>query len=230
MSLCAPVTSGFSSSELDAVYSGPLAVSPNPPPTSRDANNMLTSDALAGIISNLKSRGIIPAPPPTNVANIDESAKQFRDKLNALADSMKAEYCFYYSRYAYVIQQWISAIADHSAGGTAPTTDYGSKAVALNRRLMDLTTIISAITKNQYTTASQMDGQINSLNVSLNEQFGKLKKQAEILQREAPEAEIKKRMVEFTKEKAKANNNLLSLYFFLDVVALGILFYVYRAT
>jgi hypothetical protein len=94
---------------------------------------------------------------------------------------------------------------------------------------MDLTSIINAISQDLYNTASQSSDEINSLNTQLNEQFGKLKKQAEVLQAEAPQAEMKKRMVEYTREKAKANNNLLSFYFFLDVVALGILFYVYKA-
>lgn len=233
MSLCPARTSAFSMTELDALYAGPSAVCPNPSPPDSDRNQdqykLLSNAAQTRIVNDLKARGIIPAPPAMNAQSIDEVIGQYRDKLNALGESMKAEYCFYYSRYAYAIQQWINAIADRGSSQTDSISAYGSRSIALNRRLIDLTTIISAITKELYDTASKTSDSINSLNAQLDEQFGKLKKQAEVLQREAPEAEIKKRMVEFTKEKTKANDNLLSLYFFLDVVALGILFYVYKA-
>lgn len=233
MSLCPASTSAFTSAELDALYTGPLAIGPNqsPPDSDRtqDQYKLLTAGAQQRIVGDLKARGIIPASPAMTEASIDDAAASYRDKLNALGDSMKAEYCWYYSRYAYAIQKWINAIAETGANNEGAISQYGSRAIALNRRLIDLTTLISAVTKELYDTASKTSDGINSLNGQLDAQFGKLKKQAEVLQREAPEAEIKKRMVEFTKEKTKANNNLLSLYFFLDVVALGILFYVYKA-
>jgi hypothetical protein len=39
-----------------------------------------------------------------------------------------------------------------------------------------------------------------------------------------------KKMVEYTKQKGKANGNLVLLYTFMNLIALGMLFYVYRAT
>ena len=71
---------------------------------------------------------------------------------------------------------------------------------------------------------------INDLNDQINNYFKILQGHAAILKKEVPAVEIRKRMVEYTKEKANANRNLLSFYFFLDIVALGILFYVYKAT
>jgi hypothetical protein len=233
MSLCEASTSAFSITELDALYAGPQAISPNPSPPDSDRNQdeykLLTTAAQARIIGDLKSRGIIPAAPAFNVESIDDAAASYRDKLNALGDSMKAEYCWYYKRYSYAIQQWIYAIADSGTSANGAINQYGGRSIALNRRLIDLTALITAVTKELYNTASSTSDGINSLNGQIDAQFSKLKKQAEVLQREAPEAEMKKRMVEFTKEKTNANNNLLSLYFFLDVVALGILFYVYKA-
>lgn len=233
MSLCPATTTAFTNAELDTLYANPLAITPNPSPPDSDRTQdefkLLSSTALTRIINDLRTRGIIPTPPAMNAENIDEVIGQYRDKLNALGESMKAEYCFYYSRYAYAIQQWIYLIAETTTANNSELMQYGSRSVALNRRLIDLTTLISSITNEMYNTASRTSADINSLNTEIEAQFGKLKKQAEILQREAPEAEMKRRMVEFTKEKTKANDNLLSLYFFLDVVALGILFYVYKA-
>jgi hypothetical protein len=41
--------------------------------------------------------------------------------------------------------------------------------------------------------------------------------------------ELRKRMVEYTEEKNRSAMNLLSLYGFLNLVAIGLLFYVARS-
>jgi hypothetical protein len=105
-----------------------------------------------------------------------------------------------------------------------------NKAVALNRRLQDLSQIANSITQDQYAATKDFQSQINSANTEIQSYFSKLQEQAAILRKEVPQVEINKRMATYTKEKANYNKNLLSLYFFLDVVALGILFYVYKAT
>ena len=233
MSLCEAGTASFTTSQLRELYSGSLAISPVQSPPDSDRNNdeykLLNTRALTEIVKKLKEKNTIPTAPRPNAENIDEMIAQHRERLNALATSIRNEYCWYYKRYAYAIENWIVGISDSRATANTRINEFGQASIELNRRLIDITTIIAAITEDQYSTASKMSTDINSLNGELENQFSKLKRQAEVLQKEAPEAEMKKRMVEYTKEKSKANNNLLSFYFFLDVVALGILFYVYRA-
>ena len=40
---------------------------------------------------------------------------------------------------------------------------------------------------------------------------------------------LNKEMVKYTEEKARYNNNLLKLYSFMNIVALGLLVYVYKS-
>ena len=232
MAFCSAQTTAFTDAELEANYSATISLSPSvlPGPSSR-TNSLLSSTYLTSYINDLTNiRKIVPAH-PSNGAD-SETIREYVDQLNTLKANAKIEYCYYFARYKYAITQLFSNIANATAGSTSSgqlintLTDH---AIRLNKRLTDMIQIMNAITVDQYSTAQNLDVQINNLNGELGDQFEKLERQAEILRSEAPVIEIKKRMVEYTKEKAKSQDNLLSLYFFLDVVALGILFYVYKA-
>lgn len=232
MAFCTSATSAFTDAELDANYSATPTLSPDVLPGPNDrTETLLNSSYLSSYMNTLKNvRKIVPAHPANGADS--ETIKQYVDGLNTLKDNARAEYCYYFVRYRYAISQLFTNIANATAGSTSSQQLIDTllnRAIRLNRRLTDLTQIVNAITVDQYTTAQTLDTQINNLNGELGEQFEKLQNQANILRSEAPTVEIKKRMVEYTKEKAKSQNNLLSLYFFLDVVALGILFYVYKA-
>lgn len=231
MAFCKSETRSFTDAELEANYSETPALSPDIVPGQADRTDSLLSGAyLARHMNDLKTKKLVPAH-PTSSAD-PETIKAYVDALNTLKANAQAEYCYYSARYKYAITQLFSNIADATAGSTNSEqliNTLTERAIRLNRRLTDLTQIVNAITVDEYNKAKTLDNKINDLNGQLGEQFDKLQRQANILKSEAPAVEIRKRMVEYTKEKANSQNNLLSLYFFLDIVALGILFYVYKA-
>ena len=55
-----------------------------------------------------------------------------------------------------------------------------------------------------------------------------LLEQRDILERETAAADLHKRMAEYTTEKNRANQNLLTLYAVLNVTALAMIFYIAR--
>jgi transposase len=229
MAFCKSETRAFTDAELDSNYTETPALSPDIIPSQSDrTDSLLSASYLARYIADLKNvKKLVPAPSADS-----ESVRAYVDALNTLKVNSQAEYCYYSARYKYAISQLFARIADATAGAaTSEQVINGmvDRAIRLNRRLTDLTQIVNAITADQYSQAKTLDNSINNLNGALGAQFEKLQRQASILKSEAPAVEIKKRMVEYTKEKANSQNNLLSLYFFLDVVALGILFYVYKA-
>ncbi len=231
MAFCKSETRAFTDAELEANYSETQALSPDEVPGQNDrTDSLLGASYLARHMNELKTKKIVPAH-PSNGAD-SETIRAYVDALNTLKANAQAEYCYYSARYKYAITQLFSHIADATAGSTSSEqliNTLTERGIRLNRRLTDLTQIVNAITVDQYSMAKTLDNQINNLNGELGQQFGKLQRQANILKSEAPAVEIKKRMVEYTREKAKSQDNLLSLYFFLDIVALGILFYVYKA-
>jgi hypothetical protein len=83
---------------------------------------------------------------------------------------------------------------------------YMDAASALNRRLKVLTELYNIIKSNAGASAGASAGA------------------------DAHGDKDYERMIEYTREKAKATNNLMQLYGFLNIVALGVIFYVYRST
>jgi hypothetical protein len=242
--VCPQTSTQYSDSELMAPYTGSATnktrISPSGLPTennrTQDESKLLNSTFLQNHIRSLKSSGIIPAPPDfeheTGRSQSDIIA-EYVSKVTAMKDGIKDEYCHYMSRYRYAISTLFDQIANATTGTTANLGSIESlteKSMYLNRRLQDISQISNAISEDQYVQARQFQHMINDANADIQKYMDTLKSHAAILQKEAPVVEIKKRMVEYTKEKAGAHKNLLSLYFFLDVVALGLLFYVYKAS
>ncbi len=237
---CPAGATSYQDSELRAPYAGPSVMAQTMPAfddtSSRvaDDSHFLTAAFLSGHINNLKGKAIIPAQPDLKALNAkseDEVIAAYKAKMEELKTIVKNEYCYYYSRYKYAITQAINAIATAQSQTVANTSvdRYTSLAASLNTRLQDLSQIVNAITENQYKDIHNMQTSINDANTQINSYMTQLQEHAKILRKEAPAVELRKRMVQYTKEKANANKNLLSLYFFLDVVALGVLFYVYNA-
>lgn len=202
--------------------------------------NLLTKGYLEGRINQLANNGKIPRSPPVEISLSGTKSDVARGKITKYitdAELMKkellAEYCFYNGRYRYAMKTLIRLIADATAGTMTDSTRITSltqSAIMLNQKLTDLTQIVNEITVYLYQSSHGLTTTINDLNTQIDAYAKKLQEHAAILQSEAPAAELSKRMVEFTREKSLASNNLLSFYFFMDVVALGILFYVYKAS
>jgi uncharacterized membrane protein len=63
----------------------------------------------------------------------------------------------------------------------------------------------------------------------MKEQKKKLDAQNKIITSNQAVTELNKQMVKFTEQKGKYSDNLLGLYSFLNIVALGLLIYVYKS-
>lgn len=236
MTFCPSSTQGFSNTELNALYSGQGSVLPTSIPSNSDRvggqSRLLKPEFLNTHVQQLKAAKVIPAEPPlSSTISQDTALSQYTAALNGLVNNMRAEYCFYDSRYKFAIRDFITGIANATSANAASGTLSAKLDICerLNLRLNDFAQIANAITVEINNSTKSLNSEINSLNAEIASYSDKLRNQAQILNSEAPTAEIRKRMVEYTREKAKATNNLLSLYFFLDVVALGMLFYVYKA-
>ena len=79
-------------------------------------------------------------------------------------------------------------------------------------------------------TTSLSEVEIKAFDKKIRDKQEKLQKQNSIITSSQATAELNKQMVKFTEQKAKYSNNLLGLYSFLNVVALGLLVYVYKSS
>ena len=229
MSACPPQTLS-TDTEISATYGngvtvGVLPAAPNGP-SERDDKGKLLPDTISTIITTLKSTNIIPSPMGV-LPNV------FVEKQQTLIQNLQSEYCFYESRYKYVLNKLFNAISSGYLSGTeankANVQSYLSKTKMLNTRLNDLTQIMNGITENMLTTSNTIQAEIDDFNRRLKTQKEKLDAQNKIIMNGDTTTNIRKQMVKYTEEKAKYTDNLLNLYSFLNIVALGLLVYVYKA-
>lgn len=172
-----------------------------------------------------------------NVASVPFDAPDAKDPLNEyvtkendFVEKLKAEYCWYESRYFAALDRFLQTVADASLRNdkTAAVQARLDVARKLNQKLNVLTQLTNAISKYRYKTTAKFQQDINSVNENLKKRGEQLQEQAKIMEKETAAADLHKRMVEYTVEKNKVNNNLLSLYAVLNVVALGMIFYIAR--
>jgi hypothetical protein len=230
MSLSCPAKTAITDSELNqtfgnGVQTGLLPAAPNGA-SDREGNGMLKSDAVKAIISNLKSTGIIPTATPSN-------ADVYVKKQSDLMKNIQAEYCFYDSRYKYALQKLLQNIQQGYQTNTgdiqATIQKYLTVTQVLNQRLNDLTQIVNGVTDDMLSTATDLEAEIRAFNKQINAQKSKLDAQNKIINSNQAVMKLNKEMVKYTEEKARYSDNLIKLYSFLNIVALGLLVYVYKA-
>ena len=78
-------------------------------------------------------------------------------------------------------------------------------------------------------STTNLQSELQAFDKKIREQKVKLDAQNKIISSNQATTELNKQMVKFTEQKAKYSDNLLGLYSFLNIVALGLLIYVYKS-
>ena len=193
---------------------------------------------LESYVNSLKSSGIVPTPPEAknlekNMFNAPETKDPlaaYVEKENKLQMTIRNEYCFYEKRYFAALDLFLQSIADSSLGNSSNDGVQAklNTTLSLNKTLTLLTQIVNRISKYRYDKTKQFQNDINTVNQQIISRREVLLKQNEILASESATADVHKRMVEYTIEKNKANQNLLAMYGVLNIFALAIVIYISR--
>lgn len=225
----------FTLDEIRAPYPK-ASVLPDTMPTMQ--NGLATNEFIVQHVQSLVRQGRIPS--PTDAARVQSNPMgppEAKAPLSAyvtkeveLQQNIKEEYCYYERRYFAALDSFLQSVADASLRETKPEVVEPRLGLtrSLNEKLILITQIANQIAKERYASTARFQNEINSLNEKLGERANKLQEQNEILYRETAAADLHKRMVEYTLEKNRANQNLLSLYAVLNVTALAMIFYVAR--
>jgi len=125
-----------------------------------------------------------------------------------------------------------------TAGSTAGTLSadkqatiqmYLGKSKEYNVKLNDLIQVSNFLASKRASDSSEQSDKVNALNTEISSTFDTLKQHQQILTSENATADLRKRMTEFSEEKNRSANNLLQLYGVLNIVAIGLLLYIYRS-
>jgi hypothetical protein len=205
------------------------------PLNQRDERGLLNRSFVEQTVTQMINAGTIPKPPKINNGGQaeGEQVENFAKKDAGFINALKSEYCFYDSRYKYALQQLIAKLqigyTNNDQTNQVLIQNYLKATQGLNQRLNDLSQITNEITRQRLQETQNLNTDINKINSDLSARSAKLAEQNKILSSQQATALLYKDMVKYTKEKANAQNNLLTLYSFLNIVALGLLVYVYRS-
>jgi hypothetical protein len=149
--------------------------------------------------------------------------------------NMGDEYKYNYELYKYAIGKLTNALTLKTVPGWSSqqkaVNAYKAAAIQLNQNCNDITQIVDGISKARKTMIPTLTQQLNQLDESLQGQAQKLLKQQEILSSAGQNNMLlMKEMEAYSRHKSKYHNNMLMFYSFLNITALGLLFYVYRST
>jgi hypothetical protein len=160
------------------------------------------------------------------------SAKNFSTNAAKLRTNIDAEYCYYYVRYRKSLTLLLTAAVD-------PATDTSSSSYLtlktntenINRKLNQIIQLLQSLVNNRLSTLNTYygSGGVNKVNDELNMVRDKLQQDAENLTNSQMETNVKTAMMDYTIEKNNASRNMLAIYGFLNIVAIGMLYYMYRS-
>jgi hypothetical protein len=237
MSGSSSISRKFTTTELNATYGDgasklPLLPAPSTILSSdRETNGLLKDAKVKDIVASLKKNGILP------VYN-GRNERKVNDAITRLLANGKEEFNFYYDRYKDSIGAIIDMVGEYAKDATQANIDRVNKlitdelaiATMLNRKLNDIIQIMLGIINDISSSSTNLQNSVQNMKNTLKQQQVTLMKQHRIISSNEAVAKLNKEMVKYSQEKARYSNNLLTTYSVLNIVALGLLVYVFRST
>ena len=211
MSFCGANPTCTTITDLNTLYPNPTGyagiITQVTTSVNRDSNGLIINPSLSTIITSLTPSGTI---------------------YNTLAQNIQSEYCHYYQRYYCALQYLITDIANNPNSATA--SSYLVPAQRLNQHLSDITVVANTLGTNLLSDSNtKYSTTIAALKTKISENQPKLLEQNRIISSKTPLTDLKKQMVKYSEEKGRYSDNLLKLYSVLNIVAIGLLIYIYKS-
>lgn len=248
MPFCSAGNSSYTDTELQAIYTSQNTANPTiisaveGNPRTRNEDGYLISDSISEIITRMISLNLIPMPavstsPGRAITDAERTNYQTKDtsfKTNAIN-----EFCFYIQRYKY-IQNKLIILLNSPTPQTAEFNRYLDIATIIKRRLYDIIYIIEGVKNRRDDTNDSINSMLTNMKNELNlisspsntniANNGSSISTTTATTTVGEDVEnIRREMMKYSKEKVRATDNLLSLYGFMNILAIGMLVYVYRS-
>lgn len=185
------------------------------------------------IKSTANPEKVIPNPP--NLDNVDGNLhgavnlSPFITELSTFQSNLNEEYCFYQKMYYAALSQFLNHYKDSTkSSGMTFQQEYQEKALTCNNKVNTLIAWMNYLAEKQIINLGDYQSQINKFDDEIKKSSDNLTAQAKILQDNSKSSQLYQEMVKYTNEKNQAHQNLLALYFTLNVVAIASLFVLAR--
>lgn len=150
--------------------------------------------------------------------------------------SLQFEFCYWARLYRSLIGDFIKVQNVPSTEGSFSINAKNSllrqivnALNSVNLRLTDLTRIAQAVADTQRRGLTDMNSQVNQFLQNISKNVDVLEKNRNDLTSADVGSRLKARMLEYTEEKNAYANQMLGLYGFANLIAVGLLFYIYRS-
>ncbi len=139
--------------------------------------------------------------------------------------SLKYEYCYWTE----ILKRLLTNLFTISATNTEARRLFMNAAASVNQRLNDISAIITYIGTQQETELKSKIEEINNAVTSITTSQQSINSAVNALSDKDSLSKLRSRMVEYNDEKNNYASTLLSLYGFANLIALGLLFYIYKS-
>jgi hypothetical protein len=216
------------------------AIGSTPYGSNRDSNGLLTPTAVGTVLENLNICINI----NTSTFNFNkDDISSCNSKDDLFIRGVQIECGYYYALYKYAIRNLAAAIVCpvetpvKSFGTNWPDSSvalrkYTDAAIILNLMVNDVIYIIDQVAqKRTNVDIATLTAKLGVQDENLKGTSGRLTTQRTALTSPGQDKMVLfKEMETYSRQKAAYHNNMLALYSFLNITALGLLFYVYRST
>jgi hypothetical protein len=123
---------------------------------------------------------------------------------------------------------------DATASGAVVSPDLKANVQNLNTKLNTIILVMKGVVNSRLNALESYYGaegdpkSVNYLNKELDDARKKLAMHSEKLQKNDMSSDIQQSMIDYSLEKNSSSRNLLALYGFMNIVAAGLLFYLYK--
>jgi hypothetical protein len=215
-------------------------------PTTGIVNDTILTNYITTLLTTFAAN----PPTSTNQSNANQ-ASTFATNAKKLRTALQTEYCYYYKRYVFGLTQVLNTAKEASAiteltaiVGSNPSITYNSAKITtqtINSKLNQLIQIMQKLqtirfnslntgTDSYYSKFNSSSTDSTSFNGKLKAQQDSLAAQSALLQSGSFNDDVKQSMIDYTLEKNSSSRNLLAVYGFMNIVAVGLLFYMYKAS
>lgn len=228
--VCPPAPASYSDDELMKPFAGGVASDTLVPDATSGRVPVGAIAAHVASLSVLKPDGAL-KPRPTKRVGSDVETDMDTLVANdaALYGKLNDEYCYYEGRYQFALKEFLTLATSRN-----PTDNDRARALLentrrLNLRVNSLLEIMNYLAQERVVAVNANKADINSRNAAINTRLEDMKKGYAFLSRENAVITAQKEMVRYTEEKNRYTSNQIALWAAANVVALGVIFYVYRS-
>lgn len=227
-SVCDAPAESYTEGELMRVFEKGVASDALVPD---EATGRIPVAQLSAHVQKLESSGVLMPRPSVAVGESvkETDMKKLIEHDAAMYANLQREYCFYEQRYRYALKAFLIKATSRDAADIPAAQAMLTNTKTLNRRVNSVLEVMNYLAQARVDIVNANKAAVNTYNANINSKMNQLQNTYSMLNKDNAIVLAQKEAVRYTEEKNKYTANQIALWAGLNIVALGTIFYVYRA-